>query len=79
MVSACRALGVSVEIRIQGKVIPLVHAIDPLERREIEANLDWFSHLSPLDRLRTMRRQYFGLMKLRQAAMSAASSAGHGA
>jgi transcriptional regulator with XRE-family HTH domain len=71
MMQACRALGIAGEIRIGDEVFPVAHAMDPRERREIEANLDWFSRLSPGDRLRTMHRQYLVLMKLRANAAAA--------
>ena len=47
----CRALGLRVALEIGNRSVVLVHPIDPEERKEIEANLDWFSRLSPERRL----------------------------
>ncbi len=75
LLGECRALGVAAEIRIGDEVFPWVHAMDPRERCEIEANLDWFSRLSPGDRLRAMRRQYLDLMKLQRVATAQSAQA----
>ncbi len=52
MLDCCRALGLEVRLTVGKKTLTLVHAMDPDERAEIEANIDWFSRLKPLDRLR---------------------------
>jgi transcriptional regulator with XRE-family HTH domain len=79
VLKVCLALGVPAELRIQGEVFPLVHAIDHRERQEIDSNLEWFSRLSPGDRLRAARRHFLSLMKLREAAAAASKEARGGA
>jgi len=79
MLEACRALGIGASVRIGDESFTLVHEMDPRERREIEANLDWFSRLSPAERLRTMHRHRLALLKLRAAAAAASNGTGRGA
>jgi transcriptional regulator with XRE-family HTH domain len=68
VLTLCRAIGIPVEFRIGRRKVPLVHALDPEERREIEANIDWFSRLSPGDRLRAARLHLMAIERLRKAA-----------
>ncbi len=55
-------------LQIAGRTVTLVHAIDPEERREIEANIEWYSRLKPADRLRVAARNLDATERLRKAA-----------
>ena len=69
----CKALGVRLEVKLGERTETLVFPLDPEERREIEANIDWFSRLEPAERLRTMARHLESARRLREAGLR-----GHG-
>ncbi|MBI4601760.1 MAG: helix-turn-helix domain-containing protein [Planctomycetes bacterium] len=62
----CRALGLALEVTLDGVTKTLVHALNPDERREIEANIDWFSRLPPLARLKTIARHVKTIERLKK-------------
>lgn len=64
----CKAYGLGLEIRLGDAVRTAVYPIDPAERREIEANLDWFSRLPPARRLRTIEQHVRAARRLQGAA-----------
>jgi transcriptional regulator with XRE-family HTH domain len=68
LVLLARAIGLEVELRVGSLSLPLAHGIDPEERREIDANIAWFSRLPPAKRLRTIRLHAASLDRLRKAA-----------
>ena len=68
LVRVCRGLGVAVSLRVGEETIPLVAPVDPAERQEIEANIAWFSRLSPLARLRAIDAHARSARRLAEAA-----------
>ena len=63
----CRALGLALQVTLDGVTRTLVHALNPDERREIEANIDWFSRLPPLTRLKTIAQHVKTIERLKKA------------
>jgi len=61
-------LGLPLSLQIADRTVTLVHALDPGERREIEANIEWYSRLKPADRLRVAARNFKATERLRRAA-----------
>lgn len=64
----CRGLGLEVTLCLGRRAMTLVHPIDPDERREIEANIAWFSRLKPEERLRTAARNLRAAQRLIEGA-----------
>jgi transcriptional regulator with XRE-family HTH domain len=67
VVHVCRGLGLPLRIQVGDASIVLAHALDPEERKEIEANIDWFSGLPAGKRLRTVRLHVEAAERLRRA------------
>ena len=65
-VQLARALGLGLEIRLGGQAERVVYPLDPRERREIEANIDWLSRLPPVERLRTIALHVDAANRLRK-------------
>ena len=68
-----KAIGTTLAVEVGNVRAVLVHRIDPSERREIEANIEWFSRLDPLGRLRATEGHVRAAQRLRRAASSAAN------
>ena len=68
----CRALGLHLALEIDGRRVTIVHPIDPAERAAIEANIDWFSRLSPARRLRAIAGHVEASRRLREHAVRGA-------
>ena len=70
IVGLCRALGVGARFEVGDARFVLVHEMDPEERKEIEANIDWFQRLSPDRRLEVIADHVRELRELQTAAHS---------
>jgi transcriptional regulator with XRE-family HTH domain len=64
----CRAVGLRLALEIGETRVTLAHPIDPEERRQIEANIDWFQRNEPGKRLRVMARHVEAALRLQRAA-----------
>ena len=64
----CRATGLEFTMEIGGRRLTLVHPLDPEERKEIEANIDWFARIEPASRLRVIARHVDASSRLKKAA-----------
>lgn len=62
-----RGLGLHLAVQIGDQTVTLVHPIDPDERKEIEANIAWFSRLAPVDRLRVSAIHFQAAQVLQEA------------
>lgn len=71
IVQLCRVYGISLDIRMGDFQRTVVHPLDPDERREIEANIAWFSRLSPIRRLRTIEGHLQAARRLQEAGRNA--------
>ena len=67
-VEICKAYGLRLEVRLGDTTATVVYPIDPAERREIEANLEWFSRLTPAQRLRAIEQHVKAARRLQGAA-----------
>jgi transcriptional regulator with XRE-family HTH domain len=68
VVKLCKAMGLRLAIEIGETRLTLVHPIDPEERRQIEANIDWFQRIEPGRRLRVIARHVKAALRLQRAA-----------
>ena len=64
----CKAIGLRLALEIGETRVILAHPIDPEERRQIEANIDWFQRIEPGRRLRVIARHVKAALRLQRAA-----------
>jgi len=66
LVGLAKTLGLGVEIRLGGQSEWAAYPLDADERREIEANIDWFSRRPPLERLRAIAQHMKAARQLQE-------------